>query len=72
MARKISDELLEELIHALMDFDDPRVEGRTSYPFINILAMTLIRSSKTTGSIKGRMKKAAWNNDFLEELVMTS
>jgi predicted transposase YbfD/YdcC len=33
------------------------------------IAFNIIRASKTTGSIRGRIKQAGWNNDFLSQLV---
>ena len=36
------------------------------------IALNLIRSSNTKGSVRGRMKKAAWSNDFMELLLRNS
>lgn len=34
------------------------------------IALNLIRNSSTKGSVRARMKRAAWNNDFLEQLLV--
>lgn len=36
---------------------------------IRKMALNIVKASNTKGSIKGRMKKAGWNNEFLKELV---
>lgn len=36
---------------------------------IRKICLNLIRASNTKGSVRGRIKKAGWNNDFLEKLV---
>jgi predicted transposase YbfD/YdcC len=40
-----------------------------SLALIRKIALNIIRTSKTKGSVKVRIKRAAWNNDFLGQLV---
>ena len=40
-----------------------------SLSLVRKIALNIIRSSKTKGSVRVRMKNAGWNNNFLENLV---
>lgn len=67
---------IENNLHWVLDVafreDDWTVKAKRlarSLSLVRKMALNLIRSSKTTGSVRGRMKKAAWNNDFLEKLL---
>lgn len=40
-----------------------------SLSLLRKIAFNIIKSSKSKGSIKVRMKRAAWNNDFLTDLI---
>jgi len=43
-----------------------------SLSLIRKIALNLIRVSKTKGSVRGRMKKAGWNDAYLEEILFGS
>lgn len=67
---------IENKLHWVLDVafkeDDCRVRSKKlarTLSFIRKVALNLIRSSNTKGSVRGRMKKAAWNDDFLCELL---
>lgn len=68
---------IETKLHWALDVafseDDWRVRTKTlarSLAVIRKIALNLIRQSNTTGSIRVRIKRAAWNDQFLEQLVL--
>lgn len=67
---------IENGLHWVLDVafseDSCRVRAKTlarNLSLVRKISMNIIRQSKTAGSIRGRMKKAGWNNDFLEQLI---
>lgn len=67
---------IENGLHWILDVafaeDSWKVRARTlarNLSAIRKIAMNIIRQSNTKGSVRGRIKKAGWNNDFLEQLV---
>ncbi len=69
---------IENKVHWVLDVafneDGCRVRAKKlakSLSLIRKIALNLIRKSKTEGSVRGRMKKAGWNDDFLETLLFS-
>jgi len=67
---------IENGLHWILDVafgeDDWPVRAKQAarnLSLIRKIGFNLIRQSKTSGSIRGRMKSAGWNNEFLELLV---
>ena len=67
---------IENGLHWILDVafaeDSWRVRAKTlarNLSAIRKIAMNIIRQSNTKGSVRGRIKKAGWNNNFLEQLV---
>lgn len=67
---------IENKLHWVLDvaFREDNWTVRTkslarSLSLLRKIALNLIRKSKTKGSVRVRMKKAAWSDDFLEELL---
>ena len=70
---------IENKVHWVLDVafkeDDCGVRAKElarALSLIRKIALNIIRRSKTTGSVRGRLKMAAWNNDFLEEILFTT
>lgn len=70
---------IENQLHWTLDVafreDECRVKAKKVANALSIarkIALNLIRSSKTKGSIRQRIKMAAWNTNFLEEIIITS
>lgn len=68
---------IENKVHWVLDiaFREDNWSVRTkslarSLSLLRKIALNLIRKSKTKGSVRVRMKKAAWSNEFLEELLL--
>lgn len=67
---------IENQLHWTLDIafreDDWKVRAKTlarTLTLIRKIAMNIIRTSNTSGSVRARMKRAAWNNDFLTQVV---
>jgi predicted transposase YbfD/YdcC len=67
---------IENKVHWVLDVafreDECRVRAKTLARVLSLIrkiALNIIRGSNTKGSVKRRMKHAAWNNDFLEALL---
>jgi hypothetical protein len=44
--------------------------ARRNLALLRKIAITLIHQSTTTGSVRGRRKQAAWDNDFVAQLLI--
>jgi predicted transposase YbfD/YdcC len=67
---------IENQLHWVLDVafgeDDWTVRSKAlarSLSLIRKIAFNILKSSKTRGSVRIRMKKAGWNNKFLEQLI---
>jgi predicted transposase YbfD/YdcC len=68
--------MIENGLHWILDVafneDSWRTRAKSlarSLSLLRKIAFNIIRSSNSKGSVKIRMKRAAWNNDFLAKLV---
>jgi predicted transposase YbfD/YdcC len=67
---------IENQLHWVLDVDFQEDAARSrkdnapqNLAIIRKLALNLIRHSPQKGSIKGKIKRAAWNDDFLISLL---
>jgi predicted transposase YbfD/YdcC len=67
---------IENQLHWVLDvdFDEDRARSRKdnapqNLALIRKLALNLLRQNPDKGSIKGKIKRAAWNDDFLISLI---
>ncbi|HLV97348.1 MAG TPA: hypothetical protein VKT82_01615 [Ktedonobacterales bacterium] len=72
----ICDYAIENRLHWVLDVtfqeDASRVRdqhARHNLALLRKIACNLIQHSTTAGSIRGRRKQAAWNNDFVAQLL---
>lgn len=67
---------IENGLHWILDVafkeDDWTVKAKKlarNLSLVRRIALNLVRSSNTKGSVRSRMKKASWSTDFLEQLL---
>lgn len=70
---------IENGLHWVLDVafreDSWRIRAKAlarSLTLLRKIAFNIIRSSNTKGSVRGKIKQAGWNNDFLAQLVFGS
>jgi predicted transposase YbfD/YdcC len=68
---------IENKLHWILDIafreDDWMVRAKSAARSLSVarkIAFNLIKTSNTKGSVRARMKRASWNDDFLEQLVV--
>jgi predicted transposase YbfD/YdcC len=67
---------IENSLHWVLDVtfgeDNSRIRDRNACENLALLrkiAINMIQKSQTKGSVKGRRKKAAWDNDYMAKLL---
>lgn len=68
---------IENRLHWVLDVtfqeDTSRVReqhARRNLAMLRKIAINLIHQSTTTGSVRGRRKQAAWDNDYMAQLLI--
>ena len=68
---------IENKLHWILDIafreDDWTVRAKRAARSLSVarkIAFNLIKTSNTSGSVRARMKRASWNDDFLEQLLI--